>query len=31
MPDEFYDDETPHTSHETPFFSLLVMSTKLMM
>jgi len=30
MSDEFYGDEILFTSHETPSFSLLVMSTKLM-
>ena len=30
MPDGFHGDETLLTSHETPSFSLLVMSTKLM-
>ena len=30
MPDEFYGDETLITSHETPFFSVLAMSAKLM-
>ena len=29
MPDEFHGDETLLTSHETPFFSLLAMSIKL--
>ena len=30
MADEFYGDETLLTSHETPLFSLLAMSAKLM-
>ena len=30
VPDEFHGDETLLTSHETPFFSLLAMSAKLM-
>jgi len=29
VPNEFYDDKTLFTSHETPFFSLLDMSVKI--
>ena len=30
MTDKFHGDKTPLTFHETPFFSLLIMSAKLM-
>ena len=30
MPDEFHSDETLLILHETPYFSLLVMSAKMM-